>query len=186
MRGRRRWTCAAIRSARSPRILPQLYLAATRRGPDARLTVGIIETSPGSPNTVPGRLRFTIDLRHPDAGHYRALREEVERIVTSALAECGLKGELRRPWESPGIAFDAACVDAVRRAAAELGYPSLEMVSGAGHDSCNTAHVVPTTMIFVPCAGGLSHNEAESAAPSDLEAGANVLLHALLALADTP
>jgi N-carbamoyl-L-amino-acid hydrolase len=57
------------------------------------------------------------------------------------------------------------------------------MVSGAGHDSCNVSAVVPTAMVFVPCAGGLSHNEAESALPGDLEAGANVLLHAMLSLA---
>jgi N-carbamoyl-L-amino-acid hydrolase len=167
-------------------ILPKLYLAAAQRGPDARLTVGIIETLPGSANTVPGRLRFTVDLRHPDATHYQSLREEVDRIVASALAEGGLTGEIRRPWESPGVAFDPACIDVVRTAAAALGYPAMEMVSGAGHDSCNTAYVVPTSMIFVPCAAGLSHNEAESAAPSDLEAGANVLLHALLALANNP
>jgi N-carbamoyl-L-amino-acid hydrolase len=59
----------------------------------------------------------------------------------------------------------------------------MEMVSGAGHDSCNVSAVAPTAMLFVPCAGGLSHNEAESATSQDLEAGANVLLLALLALA---
>ena len=68
-------------------------------------------------------------------------------------------------------------------AAAQLGFSSMEMVSGAGHDSCNVAAVAPTSMIFVPCAGGLSHNEAESAAPADLAAGANVLLHAMLSMA---
>ena len=75
------------------------------------------------------------------------------------------------------------CVDAVRRAASDLGLESLEMVSGAGHDSCNVSAVAPTAMVFVPCAGGLSHNEAESAAAGDLEAGANVLLRAMLRLA---
>ncbi|MDB6085516.1 MAG: Zn-dependent hydrolase, partial [Gammaproteobacteria bacterium] len=68
-------------------------------------------------------------------------------------------------------------------ASAGLGYDALELVSGAGHDSCNIAEVAPTAMIFVPCAGGLSHNEAETALPSDVEAGANVLLHAMVALA---
>jgi N-carbamoyl-L-amino-acid hydrolase len=86
-------------------------------------------------------------------------------------------------WEAPGVVFDAGCVAAVRAAAAALGLSSMEMVSGAGHDSCNLAAVVPTAMIFVPCAGGLSHNEAETAAPGDIEAGANVLLHSLIALA---
>ncbi len=164
--------------------LPALYAAAARRGPDARLTVGIIETSPGSPNTVPGRLRFTVDLRHPDAGQYRALGEEAQAIVHGALARHSLGGSMRMVWEAPGVQFDPGCVAAVRGAAAALGYPAREMVSGPGHDTSNTAAVVPTAMIFVPCAGGLSHNEAETASPEELTAGANVLLNALLALAD--
>ena len=164
-------------------VLPAIYAAARERGPDARLTVGVIETSPGSPNTVPGRLRFTIDVRHPNLRHYGTLRFEVDRLVRGALKKHGLDGDIRCLWEAPGVTFDSACVDAVRSATAALGYDSLEMVSGAGHDSCNVAAIVPTAMIFVPCAGGLSHNEAESAMPSDLTAGANVLLNAMVALA---
>jgi N-carbamoyl-L-amino-acid hydrolase len=108
---------------------------------------------------------------------------EAERVVRSALQRHGLGGQIRCVWEAPGVTFDAACVAAVREATAALGLDALDMVSGAGHDSCNVAAVVPTAMIFVPCAGGLSHNEAESAAPADLEAGANVLLRTLLSLA---
>jgi N-carbamoyl-L-amino-acid hydrolase len=58
------------------------------------------------------------------------------------------------------------------------------MVSGAGHDSLHTARFAPTAMIFVPCAGGLSHNEAEAATPADLAAGANVLFQAAVAAAN--
>jgi beta-ureidopropionase / N-carbamoyl-L-amino-acid hydrolase len=164
-------------------VLPALYAAAARRGRDARLTFGFIETLPGTPNTVPGRLRFTVDIRHPDAGVYRALREEMDGLVSDALQRHGLEGDIRCVWEAPGVSFDSRCVAAVRDATAALGFDSLEMVSGAGHDSCNVSAVVPTSMVFVPCAGGLSHNEAESALPADLEAGANVLLHAMLSLA---
>ena len=164
-------------------VLPAIYAAARARGPDARLTIGLIETFPGSPNTVPGRLRFTIDVRHPDIRQYGVLRFEVDRLVRSALQHHALAGDIRCVWEAPGVVFDAACVEAVRTATAALGYGAWEMVSGAGHDACNIAAVVPTAMIFVPCAGGLSHNEAESAVPSDLEAGANVLLHAMVGLA---
>jgi len=164
-------------------LLPALYAAAAQRGPDARLTFGFIETLPGSPNTVPGRLRFTVDIRHPDAQVYRGLRDELDRLVRAALQRQSLKGDVRCVWEAPGVSFDPLCVTAVREATAVLGFDSMEMVSGAGHDSCNVSAVVPTSMVFVPCAGGLSHNEAESALPADLEAGANVLLHAMLALA---
>jgi N-carbamoyl-L-amino-acid hydrolase len=164
-------------------LLPALYAAAAQRGRDARLTFGFIETLPGSPNTVPGRLRFTVDIRHPDAPVYRAMREELDGLVRAALQRHGLNGEVRCVWEAPGVSFDSRCVAAVRDATAALGFNSMEMVSGAGHDSCNVSAVVPTSMVFVPCAGGLSHNEAESALPADLEAGANVLLHAMLSLA---
>jgi beta-ureidopropionase / N-carbamoyl-L-amino-acid hydrolase len=164
-------------------LLPALYAATERHGRDARFTVGFIETLPGSPNTVPGRLRFTVDIRHPEAGQYRSLRQAVDDLVRAALQRHALKGDIRCVWEAPGVRFDSTCVEAVRSAAAALGFNALEMVSGAGHDSCNTAAVVPTAMIFVPCAGGLSHNEAETAAPSDLEAGANVLLHAMISSA---
>jgi N-carbamoyl-L-amino-acid hydrolase len=165
-------------------VLPALYAAAARQGPDARFTVGIIETQPGSPNTVPGRLRFTVDLRHPDARQYQALKDEMAALVRAALERHRLEGEIRCMWEAPGVTFDPRCVAAVRGAAATLGFDSMDMVSGAGHDSCNTCAVVPTSMVFVPCAGGLSHNEAESATPDDLAAGASVLLHAVLAMAD--
>jgi beta-ureidopropionase / N-carbamoyl-L-amino-acid hydrolase len=164
-------------------LLPALYAATAQRGRDARLTVGFIETLPGSPNTVPGRLRFTVDIRHPDAQQYLSLREEVNRLTQAALGRHALAGNIRCVWEAPGVSFDPASVAAVRSAAAALGFNSLEMVSGAGHDSCNVSAVVPTAMVFVPCAGGLSHNEAESALPADLEAGANVLLHAMLSMA---
>jgi N-carbamoyl-L-amino-acid hydrolase len=165
-------------------VLPRMYETAARHGRDARFTVGIIETSPGSPNTVPGLLRFTADLRHPDGAQYRSLRHEIEAVLQASLESQGLEGGIRCVWEAPGVAFDPGCVDAVRRAAAALGCEAMEIVSGAGHDSCNTASVVPTSMIFIPCAGGLSHNEAESAAPADLETGANVLMHAMLSLAN--
>jgi N-carbamoyl-L-amino-acid hydrolase len=164
-------------------VLPQLYRLTESHGPDARFTVGLIETRPGSPNTVPGSLLFTVDVRHPDAGHYAALKAAVHDTVHSALNAHGLDGQVRCVWEAPGVVFDAACVTAVRSATHALGLSGMDMVSGAGHDSCNVSAVVPTAMVFVPCAGGLSHNEAESATASDLAAGANVLLHAMLALA---
>lgn len=164
-------------------LLPALYAATEQHGRDARFTVGFIETLPGSPNTVPGRLRFTVDIRHPDAMSYKSLRGQLDRLVREALKRWGLQGVVRCVWEAPGVSFDADCVAALRIAADALGFRALDMVSGAGHDSCNLSAVVPTAMVFVPCAGGLSHNEAEDAAAADLAAGANVLLHAMLSLA---
>jgi len=85
----------------------------------------------------------------------------------------------------PVTEFAPQCVDAVRSATEKLGYPYMEMVSGAGHDSLYIASVAPTSMIFVPCENGISHNEIEYAKPEDLEAGCNVLLHAILEIDNT-
>jgi N-carbamoyl-L-amino-acid hydrolase len=78
------------------------------------------------------------------------------------------------------VRFDADCIAAVRRAAEAAGYDYRDIVSGAGHDSAYIARVAPTTMVFVPCEKGLSHNEAEHAEKADVIAGANVLLRAVL------
>lgn len=164
-------------------VLPAIYAAAAEQGEHARCTVGFIETKPGSPNTVPGLLRFTVDVRHPEAARYQALKSAVHDITRLSLKQQGLEGEVRCVWEAPGVTFDPRCVDAVRQATGQLGFAAMEMVSGAGHDSCNVSAVVPTAMILVPCAGGLSHNEAESATPADLAAGTDVLLRAMLQLA---
>src|SRR5580692_1209020 len=84
-------------------LLPALYAAAEQRGRDARLTFGFIETLPGSPNTVPGRLRFTVDIRHPDALEYASLRQELNRLVHAALQRHALVGQIRCVWEAPGV-----------------------------------------------------------------------------------
>ena len=80
----------------------------------------------------------------------------------------------------PAVAFDAACVGAVAAGAGAAGLGHMEIVSGAGHDACNIAHIAPTGMIFIPCADGISHNEAESATKEDCAAGCEVLLHAVI------
>ena len=87
-------------------------------------------------------------------------------------------------WHSPAVPFDPICVEAVREAARRGGYAQREIVSGAGHDAVYLARIAPTGMIFVPCADGISHNEAESATPEDLAAGCQVLLDAVLTRAE--
>src|SRR5580692_12830831 len=81
-------------------VLPACYAAAAKRQPHARLTVAVIETRPSSPNTVPGYLRFFLDLRHPETVHYRSLREEVEGIVQTPLERHGLPGHIRCVWQA--------------------------------------------------------------------------------------
>ncbi|MDH3750012.1 MAG: Zn-dependent hydrolase [Gammaproteobacteria bacterium] len=165
-------------------FLPRLYAMAEQHAPDARLTFGYIHTLPGSSNTVPGQLELTVDIRHPQKAAYDAMIAGYQEYVQQACDERGTPVSMECFWEAPGVEFNADCVNAVRKAVATTGYDSMEIVSGAGHDACNVAAVVPTGMIFIPCKDGLSHNEAESAEPEHVEAGCNVLLHAILERAE--
>jgi len=97
-------------------------------------------------------------------------------LVDRECRQRGLEFEVSEAWYMPVTRFAPQCVEAVRNATAMLGYSNMEMVSGAGHDSLYIATVAPTSMIFVPCENGISHNEIENAKPVDLEAGCNVLL----------
>ncbi len=153
--------------------------------PFACATVGMVQVHPNSRNVIPGRVFFTIDIRHPDD----AVLAQMDAAVRAAVAEAAESQKLETTrfeqifYYKP-VSFDRACVDSVRAAAQRFGYSHRDIVSGAGHDACYLAKVAPTAMVFVPCVGGISHNEIEDATPEWIEAGANVLLHAMLGRAD--
>jgi len=141
-------------------------------------TVGILEAHPGSANVVPGAVRLTIDIRHPDDDELDRM-EMVLRQLVPELASVG-QVELAETWRSPAVSFDPDCIAAVERAAGRAGLASHRMISGPGHDAAYVARIAPTAMIFVPCQGGVSHNEAEFATQRDCAQGAQVLLEAVL------
>jgi N-carbamoyl-L-amino-acid hydrolase len=149
--------------------------------PPGVATVGMIESRPNSRNVIPGSVFLTIDLRHPDDAVVAEMERQVERSVREAAEAGQVEVGFERVWDSPAVHFHPDCIAAVRDAAASAGYPAREIVSGPGHDSAYINRVAPTSMIFIPCEGGLSHNELEKVAPTDVAAGANVLLRAVLA-----
>jgi N-carbamoyl-L-amino-acid hydrolase len=167
-------------------VIEAAFALALARPPWGRATIGDVKVFPGARNTVPQRLVISVDLRHPEEATLAGMVGEFGEQVAALAAAAGLDFRIDRIWHMPATSFDAALVEVIDTAAAALGFKHCRLVSGAGHDSLNTARFAPTAMIFVPCKGGLSHNEAESAAPADLAAGADVLLHAVLAVADGP
>src|SRR3546814_888534 len=148
--------------------------------PHAVSTVGMMQVSPNSRNTIPGKVFLTIDLRHPDDHTLSAMEAELRKACAEICEPARIAADIEMIWYSPPIVFDRDCVGAVKQAAATAGYENMEIVSGAGHDACYISRVAPTAMIFVPCEEGVSHNESESATPEDLAAGCNVLLYAML------
>jgi N-carbamoyl-L-amino-acid hydrolase len=148
--------------------------------PNACATVGMVQVSPNSRNTIPGRVFLTVDFRHPDEAVLARMDAELRALAARIAGEQKLELSLEQIWHSPVIAFNPDCVGAVRRASERLGLAAREIVSGAGHDACYVARVAPTGMIFIPCEGGISHNEIENARPEDVGAGCDVLLQAIV------
>ncbi|MGA2126403.1 MAG: Zn-dependent hydrolase [Xanthobacteraceae bacterium] len=152
-----------------------------RERPPAVGTVGLIESRPNSRNVIPGEVFFTIDFRHPQSAVLDAMEAELVQAIDGLAGETGLAVDWKRIWDSPPVAFDPACIACVREGAEKAGLPARDIISGPGHDAAYMARVAPTTMIFVPCKDGISHNEAESTTFDECAAGAQVLLNAVLA-----
>jgi N-carbamoyl-L-amino-acid hydrolase len=171
----------ALRGA--ARLVEAVHALAVRHGPDGRGTVGFVQVKPNSRNVVPGRVVVSVDLRHPSDEALRAMDEDLRAAAAAIARELRLECDVRQVDQFPSSRFDARCIAAVRDAVNALGLTHRDLPSGAGHDAIYVARVAPTSMIFVPCKDGISHNEIEDARPEHLEAGANVLLHAVLARA---
>jgi N-carbamoyl-L-amino-acid hydrolase len=162
------------------RIMQEVVAIADRYPPYGRGTVGMVQVFPNSRNVIPGQVKFSIDLRNVNDELLGTMHGEITAFIDKTRQESGLSIELQRVSYYPPCPFHPDCVDAVRAAAARLGYSTMDVVSGAGHDAIYVARLAPAGMIFVPCKDGISHNEIEDAQPAHLEAGCNVLLHAML------
>jgi N-carbamoyl-L-amino-acid hydrolase len=171
----------ALRGA--ARMVEIVNALALRHAPDGRATVGFMQVMPNSRNVIPGLVRMSVDMRHPDDEALVLMDRELRTAATGIARELRLQCDVQQVVEFAASHFDSDCVNSVQRAADMLGYTSHRIVSGAAHDAVYLSRVAPTSMIFVPCKDGISHNEIEDARPEHLEAGANVLLHALLARA---
>lgn len=166
------------------RVIAKVDEMMRARGDDGRGTVGRLQVFPNSCNVVPGEVRFSIEFRHPDGAEIDAIAQSFPAEAKALVAQNGCALELTELFVIPAQPFDADCVDLVRQAAARLGYPAREIISGAGHDAVYVARRIPTAMIFTPCKDGLSHNEAESILPEEAEAGCQVLFEAVVARAN--
>lgn len=167
------------------RLVLEVNRIATTSPDYARGTVGSMQVKPNSRNVVPGEVRMTVDLRNARDATLSAMVGELRRCAGAIAAECGVAIDLREVVYFAPSEFAPELVASVRSAAGALGYSHRDIVSGAAHDAVYLSRVAPTAMVFVPCEGGISHNEIENAKPEDIAAGCNVLLQAVLAHAGT-
>jgi beta-ureidopropionase / N-carbamoyl-L-amino-acid hydrolase len=162
------------------RMIERVDAIAWEHAPNAVGTVGLIENKPNSRNVVPGEVYFTVDFRHPEEKVLDAMEAKLRAALADTLPPLHLTYQEARYWHSPAVKFAPELIECVRIGAEKAGFTTRDMISGAGHDAAYVARVAPTTMIFVPCAGGISHNEAESTSFDECAAGAQVLLNAVL------
>ncbi|HGM5580411.1 TPA: Zn-dependent hydrolase [Pseudomonas putida] len=165
------------------RMIQAVEQLAADFAPEGLTTVGELSIAKASRNTIPGAVRFTVDLRHHRDEAIEAMERDLGELLQAVAAQRGLRVSVARHWVSPATPFDAECVAAVQHAVDALGHTQQRIVSGAGHDAILLARYCPTAMIFIPCVAGLSHNEAEDVLPDDARHGADVLLNAVLARA---
>ena len=174
MEGRHDALCAAAEMILKVNELPD------RMGGNMVATVGEIQNYPNSRNIIPDRVHFTVDIRSWDDEHALKAWELVRKDFEDIAARRGCPIKIEETWRVEHSPFDEKLVQGILKIADELGYSNLHMVSGAGHDASYMNQVCPTAMIFIPSIGGRSHVEVENSKWEDCEAGANVLLHAML------
>ncbi len=174
MEGRHDALCAAAEMVLKVNELPN------RMGGNMVATVGEIQNYPNSRNIIPDKVHFTVDIRSWDDDHAKKAWELVRKDFEDIAARRGCPIKIEETWRVEHSPFDEKRVQMVLNTAEALGYTSLHMVSGAGHDASYMNQVCPTAMVFIPSIGGRSHVEVEKSRWQDCEAGANVLLHSIL------
>ncbi|WP_026791765.1 Zn-dependent hydrolase [Pleomorphomonas oryzae] len=164
-------------------IIAQLQATVMPADVNARLTVGRLTLTPGAVNVIPGEVVFSIDLRHPSGAEIDRLETEITSMVSEAAESGGCQALVRRSMDVAPARFDERLIGIVEDMAKRRSFPCRRMFSGAFHDALFMARLGPAAMIFVPCRGGLSHNEAEYVEPHQIIAGAQVLCDATLEVA---
>jgi allantoate deiminase len=141
--------------------MSRIEALAMEMGPPAVATVGTIVAEPGSTNVVPGRVRFTIDVRHPNADAGHRLAGDVESVLREVAQSRGLELAIGVFNDHAPTPLSDLVANVIAKAARYEGVSTREMVSGGGHDSQIMSRITPTAMIFVPSRDGISHSPDE-------------------------
>src|SRR5258708_7592259 len=160
------------------KLMQEVVAIAHRHPPHGRGTVGMVQVHPNSRNVIPGRVKFSIDLRNATDALVDRMDADIRAAVERASKESGLAISIELVSHYPAQPFHPECVQAVARAAEKLGYSNMPAGSGAGHDAVYMARLAPAGMIFLPCKDCISHNEIADAKPEHLPPGSKVLFHA--------
>jgi N-carbamoyl-L-amino-acid hydrolase len=166
------------------RVICFVHDQALELGGSQVATVGSVKLDPGLVNVIPRKAVLTVDLRNPDEKRLREAEGRLSAFLQELARDTGLEISARPLSRTEPVAFDDRVIGIIKESAECLGQPYLVMTSGAGQDAQMLARICPSAMIFVPSIGGISHSPLEATSPDDLELGANVLLQAMVRLAE--
>jgi hydantoinase/carbamoylase family amidase len=152
--------------------------------PGLLATVGMIEVTPGASNVIPGQVRFSVDVRHPEDAVRTSAVSALEQQIREVAASRSLTAEWRVARDHSAVLCDASLMTRLAEAVAAAGLPVERLPSGAGHDAVVMSEIVPVGMLFIRCAGGISHHPAESVATNDVATAIDVLDRFVDALAN--
>ena len=152
---------------------------------EGKTTAARLDLAPNLPGILSDEAELYIDFRHPSAARLADMEREVEAAVAESARRSRTDIAIAERWGFGGLEFDPGLVSLVRETASRLGVPTMDIRSQAGHDAYHMTKVCPTTMLFTPCLGGISHNEKEDIDLAATVPGINVLLHAVLVRAST-
>jgi beta-ureidopropionase / N-carbamoyl-L-amino-acid hydrolase len=158
---------------------------ATRYGGHQVCTVGKIDLHPNLINVVPQRAVLTLDVRNTDEQKLQSAENEIKDHLDRLAREENVTITTRSLARFEPVVFDENVTQLIESISHQQGHSTSRLPSGAGHDAQMLARVCPSSMIFVPSVNGISHNPAEFTSAEELEAGANVLLHTMISLANT-
>jgi N-carbamoyl-L-amino-acid hydrolase len=151
---------------------------------DGKATGSRLAAWPNKPGILSDTAQCIADVRHPDPITAKVMAEKMRRAAQEAAARAGCIAVIEDEWNWGGDIFDADLIALVREEAVSQGWNWRDIQSQAGHDAYHMAMHCPSTMIFTPCQGGITHNNKENCTPQDFEAGLNILLHAVVRRAD--
>ncbi|WP_035715300.1 Zn-dependent hydrolase [Azorhizobium doebereinerae] len=164
------------------RMAVELYETVGGHDPVIKFTIGRLRVEPNAPSVIPGKVVFSIDLRHPENTVLDLLAERIRAICAAAAGPCEVVADLLA--DAPSNSFSPALMDRIGAAADRHGFPSMPILSFAGHDARHMEKLAPSAMIFIPCRDGVSHAESEWAEPAHVAAGAQALADVLAELLD--
>ncbi len=157
---------------------------AREAGPEVVATVGRLRVTPDVPNIVPGTATFSAEFRDINPAILQAAQMEYTRRVQTLCAEEHVTASSRPLLITPPTPMHPAMMETIAAACGDIGVTPMRFPSGPGHDAGILARYLPTGMLFVPSANGISHAPDEFTDAASLERGANALLHAVLRLMD--